>query len=800
MAKGSTGSTEGPVRTLFGEGRAGDRTDAQLLERFAAGGGEGAGVAFVVLVERHGPMVMRVCLAVLKDEHDAEDAFQATFLVLVRQTRSIRRRDSLASWLHGVALRVAASIRRRAEASRRREREGLVMAARPGRDGHDPDLGPVLHEEVGRLREPVVLCYFEGLTHDAAAERLGLPVGTVRSRLAAARDRLRVRLTRRGLATSAAPVDATLVPAAVPAALVDATVRLATGKAASATIVPIIEEVLKAMFLTRLAVVSSTLSAFGLAVSTAAWIGTGDEAVRGGPAREAPQVKPASPQAVPPADPLRDALLVAIRDAAGMTDRDAKAQALCRIGLALAQVGAMDEAREALRLARQAAEQMEFNDWQLFIRTEIAVARGGAREWDAALEDLKQLVQSAEKLDGINWRVRRWGEIAVAQVRLGDRDSALATLKRAREAIEGLDDRDEGLNAMIHLVKSLSTIGEYDAALDLIAAIPDPQSNLKDPLLREVAKVADLADRPTALRVLRRTAEIAATITYEVPKATTQMSLAPALARAGDVAGALRMARAIGKENVQFDDRDSIPWALAPIAIVQAESADRDGALATLREALEVAKGLQEGEIKAERLRRVAEAQAKVGDPDGAAATAELIGSRYEQSYAYMAIAKARARAGDRKAAGESFLRSVAAAEDAPQDHNRDWLLGEIVKAQAGAGDVPEAIATAKGHGDDSWKAGALTEVASIQARSGDVAGAMRTAESIRDEFYRPIVMKVIAAARARSGDFSGSLNWASQLDPAAKAQALAGLAQESSMRKDAEFKARNGDLMPGEP
>ena len=127
-------------------------------------------------------------------------------------------------------------------------------------------------------------------------------------------------------------------------------------------------------------------------------------------------------------------------------------------------------------------------------------------------------------------------------------------------------------------------------------------------------------------------------------------------------------------------------------------------------------------------------------------------------------------------------------------------MLGEIVKAQAGAGDVPEAIATAKGHGDDSWKAGALTEVASIQARSGDVAGAMRTAESIRDEFYRPIVMKVIAAARARSGDFSGSLNWASQLDPAAKAQALAGLAQESSTRRAAELESPSRVSSPESP
>src|SRR3954463_10550744 len=111
----------GQVRTLFNVGAIRELTDGQLLERFATERGEAAGVAFAALVERHGPMVLRVCRGVLRDEHDAEDAFQATFLILARKAGSIRNRGSLAPWLHGVAHNVAATAR--SAASRRRRHE-----------------------------------------------------------------------------------------------------------------------------------------------------------------------------------------------------------------------------------------------------------------------------------------------------------------------------------------------------------------------------------------------------------------------------------------------------------------------------------------------------------------------------------------------------------------------------------------------------------------------------------------------------------------------------------------------------
>jgi RNA polymerase sigma factor (sigma-70 family) len=216
MASGSVGMLHRDLETLFGTGSLAGTTDRDLIERFATGPPDsGAEAAFEVLVTRHGPMVWRVCRNVLGDhaEADADDAFQATFLVLVKQRNSIRKLDSVASWLYGVAARVAS--RARVEAARRRRAEGRGI--RLAVDSVDPNdgladaereaFGTIVQEEVRRLperyRSVVLLCYWEGLTHEQAALRLGLPIGTVRSRMARARDLLRKRLVRRGLAPTA---------------------------------------------------------------------------------------------------------------------------------------------------------------------------------------------------------------------------------------------------------------------------------------------------------------------------------------------------------------------------------------------------------------------------------------------------------------------------------------------------------------------------------------------------------------------------------------------------------------------
>ena len=192
------------LRVLFDAGTVAGLTDGQLSERFAAQSGETSELAFATLVERHGPMVLRVCRAILRHEHEAEDAFQATFLVLVRKEGSLWVRDSLGPWLYRVAYRIA--VRAKIGSGRRKaaEREVAEMASDrysgEGRSG----LGPALYEEIDRLpdryRIPVVLCDLEGRRYDAAARHVGCPVGTLTEPLGARSAAVaRERLAHRGL-------------------------------------------------------------------------------------------------------------------------------------------------------------------------------------------------------------------------------------------------------------------------------------------------------------------------------------------------------------------------------------------------------------------------------------------------------------------------------------------------------------------------------------------------------------------------------------------------------------------------
>jgi RNA polymerase sigma factor (sigma-70 family) len=286
MARARNGTVIRHVQALFDAGTIGGLTDGQLLERFTTRGGEAAELAFAALVERHGPMVLRTCRAVLRDPHDAHDAFQATFLVLMRRAGTLWARDSLGAWLHQVAYRTASCARSAAARRRRHEREAAEQA-RPSLVHEDPDdLGEVVHEELARLPEPfraaVVLCLVEGLTHAQAARRLGWPVGTVESRLARGRERLRARLTRRGLAPTvaaiAAAVSAGRVSAAVPAALAEATVkaavRISTGRAAAAEVVSAgvlaLEDISRTMSMAMLKWAGAVALAVGL-VGTGVW-------------------------------------------------------------------------------------------------------------------------------------------------------------------------------------------------------------------------------------------------------------------------------------------------------------------------------------------------------------------------------------------------------------------------------------------------------------------------------------------------------------------------------------------------
>jgi RNA polymerase sigma factor (sigma-70 family) len=182
-----------------------DLTDGQLLGRFAAAQDE---AAFQALVERHGPLVLGVCRRVLGNVHDAEDAFQATFLLLVRKAGTLGKPELVGNWLYGAACRVALKAKSNAARRRRLDREVSTMgAAGPGAEGDSHDVPAILAEEIERLpekyRAPVVLCYLEGKTHAEAAKAIGCPPGSISWRLGQARASLRKRLKRHGLAVTA---------------------------------------------------------------------------------------------------------------------------------------------------------------------------------------------------------------------------------------------------------------------------------------------------------------------------------------------------------------------------------------------------------------------------------------------------------------------------------------------------------------------------------------------------------------------------------------------------------------------
>jgi RNA polymerase sigma factor (sigma-70 family) len=196
------------LRRLAAGQRSGSEPDQKLLEDFLAGKPPGE-AAFAALVGRHGSMVLGVCRSVLGHPEDAEDAFQATFLVLARKGRAIRKQASLGSWLHGVAYRLARKAKVQAEKRRARQAPAVPpLAEGPLEELSMREWRAILHEELERLpqkyRAALLLCYWEGKTRDEAAEQLGLARGTLREHLERARNLLRSRLARRGLAPSAA--------------------------------------------------------------------------------------------------------------------------------------------------------------------------------------------------------------------------------------------------------------------------------------------------------------------------------------------------------------------------------------------------------------------------------------------------------------------------------------------------------------------------------------------------------------------------------------------------------------------
>jgi RNA polymerase sigma factor (sigma-70 family) len=311
MASATFGTALRHLRDLFGTGTVGGLEDGQLLARYSSAKDE---LAFEALVARHGPMVLATCRAVLRNEHDVEDAFQTTFFVLARKAHSIRGGDALGGWLHRVAFRAAVTASMEARKRPRQEAEALAMAlvdAIRSAPPADDDLQPILHEEINRLPEsqrlPVVLCDLEGLSYAQAAGQLRWTVPALRCRLAKARQRLKARLTRRGFAAPAvgAAFGLSEATAAVPAALARAAVLAASGGPVRDGTVLLAQILLKEMLMTKIrfaataALAAAALASAGVVVIAGGGRPEGLKATlipqaqgeRAGESREKPAVK-----------------------------------------------------------------------------------------------------------------------------------------------------------------------------------------------------------------------------------------------------------------------------------------------------------------------------------------------------------------------------------------------------------------------------------------------------------------------------------------------------------------------------
>jgi RNA polymerase sigma factor (sigma-70 family) len=714
MKQHGTGLQE--VRTLFTLGTVGTLTDGELLGLFIERRDEAAEMAFSAIVERHGPMVLRVCRAILRDEHDAMDAFQACFLILVDRASSIRDRGSVVSWLHGVALRVAACARAsviRRQGHERRAAGRAVADYIPAQI--EPDLAPALHEELGRLPEryrvPIVLCYLEGLACEEAARRLRLPVGTVKSRLARGRDRLRSRLIRRGLAPSAlllkSVISAEAARAAIPSRVVLSTVRMASqfatrGPVAGAVPMAVrllTEGALKAMNWSRLKGIAQAVMATAIVM---AWAGGVAQVVtKSQGARPAVEASQPAVAAVPGA-------------------------------------------------AAQAAEAEAQSPDRLLLRSR---------------DIIEKLPLSFEKAS-------LFSELATTQAELTYYRAARETGQRAVETILSIDEEQtpslfaqQKTNELREAAKAFATAGDLEAALEVeekIGVASPIARSYREFVLQEVghvlAKSGFLAEAKRVIDVMRQKGLKTEIVAW---------SLASAQAKAGDVKAAVQTADSISDDffrvmalvGLNSEERTEYVELDGGIALAQFHSGDLVGAQETLRTAQAIAESAADAKSKGRSLGLIARAMVKMGDLPGAIRMAASIVDDTGRDRAEVDIAIAHAAAG-------RWIEAMNVVESIRGDAPRLVALTRLGLARGKAKD-PEAarklfyraleIAKDLKENGEPDRSGAY-HVAAAQAESGDYRGARETLRRSRPEGPAEEAAELIAMSRALAGDFSGAL------------------------------------------
>jgi RNA polymerase sigma factor (sigma-70 family) len=684
-----------------------ERSDGQLLECFV---GRREQAAFEVLVQRHGPMVWGVCRRVLHNEADAEDAFQATFLVLVRKAAAITDRATVGNWLYGVAHNTA--LKARAMTGRRRVKEREAAGRpRPGvKEDVGDDLRLLLDEELGRLpdryRAAIVLCDLEGQPIKEAARLLGCPQGTVTSRLTRGRKLLAGRLARRGVALSGVPLAGVLgreaTAALVPPPLVLATIKAASSAAGqagaggiSAKVAALTKGVLTSMFSTNgklAAVLLLILGACGVGVGL--FVYRGEAAARGG--HEPPPRDPGGAK-TPQADLQVAAVLKEAAATAGdIEDKQWKAWTFQNLGEVQAKAGDKAAAargyQEAIRAAKEIKEDAQVHHtigW-------IAVSQ-------VKTGDVKGGLETARAIEDDAGRDYALAAVAVAQVQAGDVKGALQTAEDV-----SFDKKAWVHSAIAWAHAAAGNIKEARAAA--AKAGDDP------PMLGAIAAAQVRAkDREGAKKTVQEILKIAGDLPEGVAgtgedgsrRAAAFGAAARVLAEMGDVREARQAADALKEPRWQSN-------ALRNIATAQVNAGDLKGALQT-------AEAIEEEYQKGEAHNEVVTAQVRSGDLEAGRKTAESIKSAYWRVAALAEIAKGEAKAGDRAAAAKTFQKAVEETgkeagnvrdEEPGLGGLRNGSLCLIVRAQAEAGQERDAYAWAVKQSSPLLKAKALIEIA----------------------------------------------------------------------------------------
>jgi RNA polymerase sigma factor (sigma-70 family) len=805
MAKSGMGVAIRQLDSLLRAGSMAGLSDADLLDRVIAADCNVASVAFEALIRRHGPMVLATCRGALRNEHDAEDVFQATFLVLIRRSRSLRSGNSLGPWLHRVAIR--ASERARAQEARRRVREAnrvelLVMEReRPGCDAEREELCHLIHHEVDclaeRYRVVLVLCDLQGERYERAAAILGLPVGTIRSRLARARERLRDRMVRRGLALPAGLLAAVLTDgessAGVRAHLITSTIslaklRLADGLAvgtASAGLIAHANGLVNSLGLTNLGRAALAIALLGVGIGLTG-VGSGLTSLQ------------RQRESLPAGSTAR-------LSTAGVNDSQRGHESIQgRTTTASDQVSSRVSLAQLLEEARRSASALR--DARARSQMLLAVALGQAKAGDqtAARAAFAEAIQAAGAIEDLSSRVFALQDIAASQLDSHDRDAARATTQRAFEIIGTMGNEFRRNDARIWIVRSYARAGELDTALRIVRELPEANM-LRSRALANALEGLKQYDARAAQQLLPTFLAIAESTADRTHWAECMGFIAGVLTDAGDVGELTRIADKLETLVAEFGLQDnrghfflhSQVLVLAALAKAQTRAGNLDAAVATFDRAEALGSIMpSEGEgLRSDRLSRVAGDRAGAGNFDGALRTAERIVYEYHKAIALMHIGEAQAKVGRRDEARALFGKAVQTAREikirdplrdrpANFDLNSFECLRTIAAGQARAGFSADALHTAETIEEPKWKNSALAMISVSMAKRGEIKPAIQLADRVEDEKSKSTALQGIAEAQAKSGGLGEALEWArNRATPEARADALLGIVRAITNR-----------------